>query len=316
MAISSAGHPPSNISRIKLFLALSRTPHGLLDMATPAFAALLWLGTFPPLEKVLIGLITTFAGYTSVYALNDVVDYREDKKKLSQSGLSSVASDIDAVWVRHPMAQGMLSFRAGLLWALGWALVAATGAFLLNPICLIIFIAGCVLEASYCLLLKITHHRIIMSGGVKTSGGMAAIFAVDPSPDIGFLIVFFLLLFFWEIGGQNVPNDWADIEEDRRLKAKTIPVEFGPDQSLTIIMVSLVFAWILTGAVFYVAPSFFRFYHLLLAFVIAGFLLILPAFRLYRSKSPVDAMALFNYASYFPLAMLCVTLLKVIESSI
>src|SRR5690606_26058705 len=30
-------------NRLKLFLALSRTPHGLLDMATPAMGALLWL---------------------------------------------------------------------------------------------------------------------------------------------------------------------------------------------------------------------------------------------------------------------------------
>jgi 4-hydroxybenzoate polyprenyltransferase len=313
--ISSAAHQPS-MSRIKLFLALSRTTHGLLDMATPAFAALLWLGTFPPLGTMVIGLITTFAGYTAVYALNDVVDYKEDKKKLRQSGINKGLNDLDAVWVRHPMAQGMLSFKAGLLWALGWATVAAIGAFLLNPICLFIFLAGCGLEALYCLLLKITHHRVIVSGGVKTSGGMAAIFAVDPSPTIGFLIAFFLLLFFWEIGGQNVPNDWADMEEDRQLQAKTIPVRFGPDFSLSIILASLVLAWIMTGVVFYVAPPFFEFYHVLLALAVAGFLLMLPAWQLFRSKSPEDAMALFNKASYFPLALLGVTLLKVIQSSI
>ena len=30
------------------FFALSRTTHGLLDIAAPAFCALLWLGGFPP----------------------------------------------------------------------------------------------------------------------------------------------------------------------------------------------------------------------------------------------------------------------------
>ena len=58
----------------KLFLGLSRTPHGILDMATPPMAALLWLGHFPPFLVVIVGLITAFAGYTAVYALNDLID--------------------------------------------------------------------------------------------------------------------------------------------------------------------------------------------------------------------------------------------------
>ena len=69
------------LSRLKLFLALSRTPHGLLDMTTPLYGALLWLGAFPSLTISLLGLITVFAGYTAVYALNDVIDYRVDKRK-------------------------------------------------------------------------------------------------------------------------------------------------------------------------------------------------------------------------------------------
>ena len=68
----------SVIHRLKLFLALSRTPHGLLDLATPGLAALLCLGGFPTPGVTLLGLLTVFAGYTAVYALNDLVDYRTD----------------------------------------------------------------------------------------------------------------------------------------------------------------------------------------------------------------------------------------------
>ena len=96
------------LSRLKLFWALSRTPHGLLDMTTPAFAALLWLGQFPPLKVVVLGLITTFAGYTCVYALNDVVDYQADKEKLERGGFQNSENYLDAVMIRHPMAQGFL----------------------------------------------------------------------------------------------------------------------------------------------------------------------------------------------------------------
>ena len=72
--------------RIKLFLALSRTPHALIDMAAPALAALLVLGHFPSAAVTIIGVITVFAGYTAVYALNDIVDLRTDRQKVQIGG--------------------------------------------------------------------------------------------------------------------------------------------------------------------------------------------------------------------------------------
>ena len=90
-------------SRLKLLLALSRTPHGLIDMATPPLAALLALGSFPPLRVVILGLITTFAGYTAVYALNDVIDYPVDKKKLQQGGFQKSGDYLDAVLIRSEL---------------------------------------------------------------------------------------------------------------------------------------------------------------------------------------------------------------------
>lgn len=311
MAISYIAKQQNGISRVKLFLALSRTTHGLLDMAAPAFAALLWLGVMPPLNIALLGLLTTFAGYTAVYALNDVIGYRQDKEKIEKSILLE-RNDLDAVWVRHPMAQDLLSFRAGLIWAIGWSTVAAVGAFLLNPICLLIFMAGCVLEALYCLLLKITHHRVFISGGVKTSGAIAAVFAVDPSPNISFLVLLSLLFFFWEIGGQNVPNDWSDLEEDKKLNVRTVPIRFGPDHSLLIIIVSLLITLVLTVIIFNFSLAVFQWQYVLLALSAAGVLLVHPAWRLYRSKKAANAMKLFNKASLFPLSLFIITLIKVL----
>ena len=118
----------NGFARLKLFWALSRTPHGLLDMCTPAFAALLWLGALPPLNVILIGLLTLFAGYTAVYALNDVVDYHVDREKAAAGVLAAGTSDLDGVIIRHPMAQGLLSFTEGLVWAVSWSLVALIGA--------------------------------------------------------------------------------------------------------------------------------------------------------------------------------------------
>lgn len=302
----------SGFSRLKLFWALSRTAHGLLDMCTPAFAALLWLGHFPPLTVIVLGAITTFAGYTAVYALNDIVDYRSDKEKAAAGEFTGSGSDLDGVVVRHPMAQNLLSFNEGLAWALGWSFVALVGAYLLNPICVLIFVGGCILEAIYCLLWRVSPYRTIVSGAVKTSGAIAAVFAVDPNPSASFLLILFLMFFCWEIGGQNVPNDWSDLEEDRRYKAQTIPVHFGPDRSIIIVLATLFLTLGLNFLVFFFTKTPFGISYPVVALIIGGYLLLTPAIQLHRIKESSVAMELFNKASYYPLALLCVVLAKLV----
>lgn len=301
---------PAVLARLKLFLALSRTPHGLLDIAAPALCALLWLGKIPSAETVLLGLLTAFSGYTAVYALNDIVDYRVDRKKIGESGAQTQAGDLDAVFVRHPLAQGMLKYVEGILWMTGWASLAILGSYLLNPVCTVIFLSACLLETIYCLLLRVTYLRGIISGLVKNSGGIAAVFAVDPNPDWIFLTVLFLWFFFWEIGGQNVPNDWIDLEEDRRLQARTLPVRFGPDRSIRILYGALILSIVMSVVMFWISPARLSIAFLIGAVVCGFYFLLAPAHRLFKLPSPVNASALFNRASYYPLAMLVVTLLS------
>lgn len=298
--------PNLSLDKLKLFLALSRTPHGLLDLATPGLAALLCLGGFPPPGVTVLGLITVFAGYTAVYALNDVVDYRTDKAKIGEGGLTGEGY-LDGIMVRHPMAQGLLSFREGLLWAVAWAALALLGAYLLNPVCALIFIFGCALEAVYCFLLEVSHWRVLVSGMVKTLGGIAAVFAVNPNPSPLFLVLLFLFIFFWEIGGQNVPADWHDIEADRRWQAKTVPVRYGPEVSCKIILGSLILAMIFLLPLLAVSPLHFSWWLAALAAGIGVYLLIIPAVRLWQTKERHRATILFNRASYFPLAILLIT---------
>jgi len=305
-------HRLPGIPRLKLFLALSRTHHGLLDMATPAFGALLWLGTLPSIGVTLIGLITAFAGYTAVYALNDVVDYPNDRKKVEDGCLGGVCGDLDAVLVRHPIAQGLLTYQEGLLWALGWAMVTLAGAYLLNPVCAGLFLGGCMLEGMYCLLWRVSPLRTLVSGGVKTLGAVAAVFAVDPSPSPLFLMVLFLCLFFWEIGGQNIPNDWTDIEDDRIAGGRTVPVCFGTSLAGFVILLSLSLTVALSGLAFLVSPAGFGFYFIVSVLCIGTFLLLLPAARLYRSHDSAHAMSLFNRASYYPPMLLAVVLARMV----
>ena len=170
----------TGISRLKLFLALSRTPHGILDMATPALGALLWLGGLPPAGVIALGFLTAFAGYTAVYALNDVVDYRVDREEARPGVSQDPRGTLATVFVRPLLGHVLLTLEEALLWTGGWALTALIGAYLLNPICAVIFLAGGLLEAIYCLLLRVTYLRSLVSGMVKTLGAIAAVFAVDP----------------------------------------------------------------------------------------------------------------------------------------
>ncbi len=295
----------TGMSRLMLFLALSRTPHGLLDMTTPVYGALLWLGTFPSLYISALGLITVFAGYTAVYALNDVIDYRVDREKARiAGGLREADSYLDAAMVRHPMAQGLLSFSEGLTWALGWSAVAMIGAYLLNPVCVIIFMAGCALETVYCLMHRISPFRTIISGGVKTSGAVAAVFAVDPNPSLIYVIILFIWLFLWEIGGQNIPADWADIEEDRRLGAQTVPVRVGPHNAATLAFFTIAMALLINPVLIGVSTIGFQPIFAMASFIAGAGLMLPPVLQLYHSKKRHHAMILFNRASYYPLVML------------
>lgn len=224
-------HTQSGLSKLKLFFALYRTPHGLLDMATPALAALLWYGSFPPLRIIVLGLITAFAG-------------------------------------------------------------------------------GILLEAIYCIMWKSSWLKVLISGAVKTSGAMAAVFAIDPQPSFLPLILLFLFLwlFFWEIGGQNIPNDWADIEEDRILRATTIPVRFGPVFANGVIFFSLLLAVILNGISMGLLPMGTRFADVAASLGAGIYLLPIPAYRLYRTKGQMQDLALFNSANYYPITLLAVVI--------
>ena len=82
---------------MKRFFALSRTSHGVLDLATPAFCALLWLGHFPELKIILLSIFTAFAGYTAIYALNDLVGTAVDREKFSRNKMNAGYGMPDAV---------------------------------------------------------------------------------------------------------------------------------------------------------------------------------------------------------------------------
>ena len=295
---------------MKRFFALSRTTHGVLDIATPGFCALLCLGNFPPWQVILQSLFTAFAAYTAIYALNDLVGIAVDREKFVggiNAGYSVEASDL-----RYPLAQNVLSYRDGWLWFGGWFALALIGSYLLNPAILIILVAAALLEVVYCLLFKVTYLRTLVSGLVKSCGPIAAVFVVNPNPSPYLLILIFAWVFFWEIGGQNVPADWNDTVEDKRVNAKTIPLHFGAKRAGLIIVIALGLTVIIGMFLPTVSPLHLGWPYLLASAVVGFVLLLKPGYQLYKLQEGCRAGTLFDNASYYPLAQLAIIFIFVI----
>lgn len=296
---------------MKRFFALSRTTHGVLDLATPGFVALLWLGEFPSIWTIALSLFTAFAAYTAIYALNDLVGIVVDKEKFAggiNAGYSVEASDL-----RYPLAQNALSYRSGALWFSGWFVLALIGSYMLNPFIVVILIAAAILEVIYCLLLKVTYLRTFVSGLVKSSGPIAAIYVVDPAPAIPLVLLVLAWVFFWEIGGQNVPADWNDTVEDKRVHAKTIPLQLGTQTAGLIVLLTLGLTIIVSLLLPRVSPLSLNWLYLLLSGLAGVLLLLKPGYELFKRQNEGRfAAKLFDNASYYPLAQLTIITLFVL----
>lgn len=290
---------------MKRFLALSRTTHGILDIAMPGFVALLWLGHFPAWWVVLLSLLTAFAGYTAIYALNDLVGVKVDQEKFSGAGINQGYS-VEASAMRYPLAQNLLSMRKGVVWFVGWYALTLLGAYLLNPSLVIVVLSAAVLEVIYCLLLKVTYWRTLVGGLVKSCGPLAAVFVVSSNPSFDLLLLLLTWLMLWEIGGQNIPADWNDIEEDKRVGAKTIPLSLGPQRAGMLVILTLTLAVLTSLFLPLMSPLALGLPYLIASAVAGFFLLMLPGLQLYRLRESRQAARLFDRASYYPLAQLAI----------
>ncbi len=163
-------------------------------------------------------------------------------------------------------------------------------------------ISAAALEAIYCLLQNVTYLRTVVSGLVKTSGPIAAVLAVDRTPSPGFLLLLFAWLFFWEIGGQNIPSDWNYSEEDRRANAKTIPIRFGYGTAGVVVIGALILSVGASALLPLISPARLGVMYVAASLLIGYMLLLRPSFRLYRLHGVELAARLFDRASYYPLS--------------
>jgi 4-hydroxybenzoate polyprenyltransferase len=291
---------------LKQFFGLSRMTHSVLDVAHPAVGGALaaaFLGGAPPARTIIIGLVAGFAGYTAVFALNDVIDVKVDREKMAKYRSDRAAFDLDSMGQRHPLAQDSLSYRAGVAWVAFWGLLSLVLAFLLRPTCAAFLLGALILETAYCKLLRVTHWKGLLSGLMVGVGGLAGAWAVTPSPPLGMVIVFFAWAFAWEIGGRNIPNDWSDLEEDRHLGIKTVPVRYGR-KAASWISFAFVCAVVILSLLFpLVTPLPLALFYLVGAATAGILLLLVPLSRWLRRQTAEEALRFFNMACFYPLAV-------------
>lgn len=285
------------------FLALSRSTHGILDVALPGFAALLWLGDLPAWPVLLLSVFTAVAGYTAIYALNDLVGIEADREKFA-SGQINPGYAVEASALRHPLAQQLLSLRSGLAWFAGWYALTVVGAYLINPPIVLVVLLAAILEVAYCALLKVTYWRTLVSGLVKSCGPVAAVFVVQPAPSLPLLGLMVAWIMLWEIGGQNIPADWNDIEEDRRIGARTIPLVIGLRGAGWLVVISLAMTVIVGWFLPSMSPLELGLAYPILGALAGLLLLVWPGIRLLRTGTSRQAAQLFNRASHYPLVQL------------
>ena len=252
-------------------------------------------------------MITVFAGYTCIYALNDVTDYELDQQRMGELLKEPACFDLDCIFVRHPLAQGLIPFASGVIWTFFWGLIALVGAALLNPVCAFIFVIGAILEVIYCKLYKVSQWKILIAATVKNLGALAAIFAVNPKPQPQLVIVVFIWIALWEVGGQNIPNDLVDMQEDGRLGAKTIPVVYGPNFSVIIIFAALIASSVLGLGLIVLSPLELKGVYVVGAILSGLFFLLLPLRKFLAEKDASKAINLFNQASLYPVGILVTT---------
>jgi 4-hydroxybenzoate polyprenyltransferase len=176
-------------------------------------------------------------------------------------------------------------------------------------------LVGCIFEIAYCKLLKVTHWRILLSGVVKSCGPVAAVFAVDGDPRIDFLFLIFAWVCVWEVSGQNIPADWNDVEEDKRIGAKTIPARFGPSVAANVILITAILTLLVSAFFPVFSPASLGIPYALASLATGYFLLLNPAIHLWKSKDGQNAAGLFDKASYYPLVMLSIIAIWILATT-
>ncbi|WP_326600642.1 UbiA prenyltransferase family protein [Streptomyces sp. NBC_01803] len=289
---------------VRALYGFSRGTQATLSVAQPLLGVFLADGSPPPTRLGLV-LTASLAGYFAVFAANDLIDAHLDRQRFAYVRAYQ-GFDIDSAGGRHPLAQGRLSPVMGMAWVATLGAVSLTLSAMLSWVCAALLITAALLEAAYCALARVTPLKFLLTGVMVALGGCVGWFAVSSEVDRPLLWLFCAWLAAWEIGGRNIVNDWADVEEDVHLGVRTIPVVYGYRVSGLLTFAFLAVA-VVSGTGMAVASWPSCGVPGVAGTLLAGlYALLAPGLRLLRDPYPENAMAVFNRASLYPPAMLLI----------
>jgi 4-hydroxybenzoate polyprenyltransferase len=287
---------------VKALYGFSRGTQAALSVAQPLIAALI-ADDHPAPPRLAAATLAAFAGFFAVFAVNDILDAPLDRRRFAHIRHYE-GVDLDSVGGRHPLAQGRLSLVMALAWVVGLSTLALVIAALLNWVCVALFITAALLQVAYCRLATVTPYKFLISGVMVAVGAAAGWFAVSTTVDPLRLGLFALWMAAWEIGGRNIPNDLADVDEDAHLGVRTVPVVFGPRASAVVAFGFLLTASAAGCALAYAAWPSFGLIGLTGAVLASGLTLLRPGIALLRRPEPAVALTAFNQAAFHPVCVL------------
>ncbi len=278
------------------FFDLARGIQSPLSLPQPLLGAVIALRALPGPRVLILGLIAATAGYFAVFSLNDILDHKTDRESIGIGKAKRDAHDIGVTVFKHPLAHGDISLVVAITWVAFLMLISGTFAYILNPLCLWLFVGCIALETAYCSMRTVSWIKTFPTGIMVAMGGLAGWAAVAPL-NIG-AVGFFLFIALWEIAGRNLANDLADAESDRGVGIRTVATTFGNRTSATAIFIS---AWMTVASAMFLPISLAA---RLATLGVTLWAMGVPSIMLLRIPTSEQASIYFNRASFFPLVVL------------
>lgn len=292
--------------KLRALLGFSRVMISSFALAQAALASVLALRGLPSVKIILLGSIACLSGSYALTATNDLFDYQIDRERLKN--LRTVEGfDIGQIFIRQPLARGVICFRTGVIWILSLSTISLIFGYLIKPSLVLVSLIIGLLVVTYSAMSRLSILKLVIVGVLVSLGAAAGWLAVSNQSFL--LLIFVLWMFFWEIGGRNIPNDFADIEEDKHLKLKTIPVEYGKKKASKICFSCLLVSFTISIVVAILADV--SHFFVIAVSLIGILMLIFPGYRLLRKPEPQVSLQLFNFACFYPFAILTALLLSI-----
>jgi len=106
------------------------------------------------------------------------------------------------------------------------------------------------------------------------------------------------------------------MDEDRRLEGKTIPVVYGPNLSVLIILITLIASFVLGLGLVFLSPLPLKGVYLAGAIISGILFLLLPLKRFLSGRDTTKAINLFNQASLYPVGIFLTTVFCILAQHI